>query len=407
MAIELIKGDEKKGELARLMRTKGKHSDGGGLYLQVASPGNASWVWRHKEVWRSIGPASAYKVAEVREVAFKLRKEVAEGRDPFAMLTARRARPVGETFGEWLTKYLNKKQDQWTASNRDRERRDHERTFAQLPNFTALHIPAITPAAKADALNMLGKSAKRKATSWIDAVIRFAETGVIRERGTGGDDVEHHEAMPYRDVPTFYAGLSKVSGDDARALQWTILTGARPALVGVIDIPGLERDRDQLFAEAMDDYFFGGDSCDLYLPPALEVMAKKVAATREKVDPLADTLSTIFAEVSRMAQPVRDRHSCVTTDGKQVRRFGDAAGVKLIKGDEAEPFAVVGPDGEVWVSAKYVVELIPQNRKHDGGGIGAAMRSQGWSPVKDRRLGGTGQVRGWAHVADADIQALM
>jgi integrase len=227
MAIELIKGDEKKGELARLMRTKGKHSDGGGLYLQVASPGNASWVWRHKEVWRSIGPASAYKVAEVREVAFKLRKEVAEGRDPFAMLTARRARPVGETFGEWLTKYLNKKQDQWTASNRDRERRDHERTFAQLPNFTALHIPAITPAAKADALNMLGKSAKRKATSWIDAVIRFAETGVIRERGTGGDDVEHHEAMPYRDVPTFYAGLSKVSGDDARALQWTILTGAR------------------------------------------------------------------------------------------------------------------------------------------------------------------------------------
>jgi hypothetical protein len=180
-----------------------------------------------------------------------------------------------------------------------------------------------------------------------------------------------------------------------------------PALVGVIDIPGLERDRDQLFAEAMDDYFFGGGSCDLYLPPALEAMAKKVAATREKVDPLADTLSTIFAEVSRMAQPGRDHHSCVTTDGKQVRRLGDAAGVKLIKGDEAEPFAMVGPDGEVWVSAKYVVELIPQNRKHDGGGIGAAMRSQGWSPVKDRRLVGTAQVRGWAHVADADIQALM
>ena len=39
MAIERIQGDNGKGELARLMRTKGKHSDGGGLYLQVASPG--------------------------------------------------------------------------------------------------------------------------------------------------------------------------------------------------------------------------------------------------------------------------------------------------------------------------------------------------------------------------------
>jgi len=93
MAIELITGDEKKGELARLMRTKGKHCDGGGLYLQVASPGQASWVWRHKETWRSIGPASVYKVDKAREIARKLREAAHEGRDPFQMLTAGRARP--------------------------------------------------------------------------------------------------------------------------------------------------------------------------------------------------------------------------------------------------------------------------------------------------------------------------
>src|SRR6266404_1556116 len=97
MSIERI--NEKK--LGDLIENKpGKHSDGGGLYLQVASAGQASWVWRHKERWKSIGPASVYKIEEAREIARGLRKAVHEGRDPFQMLTAGRARPAGESFAE-------------------------------------------------------------------------------------------------------------------------------------------------------------------------------------------------------------------------------------------------------------------------------------------------------------------
>jgi integrase len=215
-------------KVAGLIENKpGKHSDGGGLYLQVASPGQASWVWRHKERWKSIGPASVYKIGEAREIARNLRKEAHEGRDPFQMLTAGRARPVGATFGEWLGKYLDKKEAHWTPSNRVRERRDHERTFERIPEFTALLVKAIDQAAKSDALDKLGKSARRKATSWIEAIITFAETGVVRQRGPGDDEVEHHESMPYAQVPGFYAGIAKLDGDDARALRFTILTGAR------------------------------------------------------------------------------------------------------------------------------------------------------------------------------------
>jgi integrase len=226
MSIHRIQGDEDKGELARLMRTKGKHSDGGGLYLQVASPGNASWVYRHMERWKSIGPASVYRIEEAREIARNLRKEVHEGRDPFQMLSSRRTRPVGATFGEWLTKYLDKKEGHWSLSNRARERRDHERTFGQLPDFTALPVKAIDPAAKSEALAKLGKAARRKATSWIEAIIRYAETGVIIQRGVS-DEVEHHNSMPYAEVPSLYARLAALGSEDARALQWTILTGAR------------------------------------------------------------------------------------------------------------------------------------------------------------------------------------
>lgn len=39
--------------------------------------------------------------------------------------------------------------------------------------------------------------------------------------------VEHHEAMPYADVPAFMAGLRSMESQSARALEFTILTAAR------------------------------------------------------------------------------------------------------------------------------------------------------------------------------------
>ena len=131
------------------------------------------------ERWKSIGPASVYRIEEAREIARGLRKAAHEGRDPFQMLAAGRARPVGATFGEWLGKYLDKKEAHWSPSNRERERRDHERTFGQIPDFMALPVKAVDQAAKSEALAKLGKAARRKATSWIEAIIRYAETGVM------------------------------------------------------------------------------------------------------------------------------------------------------------------------------------------------------------------------------------
>jgi integrase len=236
MAIERIKGDEDKGELARLMRTKGKHSDGGGLYLQVAKEGQASWVFRYKDRqtqkdrWPCVGPASVYSIAEAREKAREARKAVLEGRDPFAVLRAGRTEPAGKTFAKAIAEYLAAKSPHWAASNRARELRRYEFLFDKIPDFVALPIKAIDQAAKNTALATWDgqPKARRDVGFYIEAIIRYAETGKLRVLKVA-DEQEHHEAMPWRDVPSFYGRISKLNSnvEDARALRFTILTGAR------------------------------------------------------------------------------------------------------------------------------------------------------------------------------------
>src|SRR5882757_9405091 len=206
MAIHRIRAD-RKNELDRLMRTKGKHSDGGGLYLQVAAPGQASWVYRHKEQWKSIGPANAYTIAEAREKARLLRVEVVEQRDPFQMIASRRVKPAGKTFAQATAEYLAAKSPHWAASNRARELRRYDFLFSQTPDFVALPLSAIDQAAKNTALATWdGKTkARRDVGFYIEAIIRYAETGKLRVPRIA-DAQEHHEAMPWRSVPGFYAG---------------------------------------------------------------------------------------------------------------------------------------------------------------------------------------------------------
>jgi integrase len=225
MAIHRIQ----QGKLDRLMRTKGKHPDGGGLYLQVASAGQASWVWRHKERWASIGPARLYSITEARNKAHGASRAAHEGKDPFEVLSGGRAQPAGKLFGEAMEEYLAAKSPTWADSNRDRGLQRYWFLFGKIPDFVALPISSIDQDAKNKALAVWPADTKRRRDVgfYIEAIIRYAETGKLRLHKRGDDDAEHHEAMPWANVPDFYKRLADVGTVDARALQWTILTGAR------------------------------------------------------------------------------------------------------------------------------------------------------------------------------------
>jgi Arm DNA-binding domain len=114
-------------EIAGKIEEPGKHADGGGLYLQVAQPGQASWVYRFtvtgKERWKSLGPASLYKLEEVREKAHELRKAKHSGTDPRAVVNAGLAKAAGKSFGEWLSELPSRSiaalawRGDWTGSH--------------------------------------------------------------------------------------------------------------------------------------------------------------------------------------------------------------------------------------------------------------------------------------------------
>jgi integrase len=214
-----------------LMREPGKHCDGGGLYLEVAAPGSASWMYRYKNRWGSLGSANGYSIREAREKAAKLWQAARRGEDPFALLATLRApkaeeKPKGKTFETALSEYLKAKSPHWAASNRARELRRHEFLFGQIPDFVALPLKGIDQAAKNKALATWDgqEKARRDVGFYIGAVIKYAETGKLRIVG-GKPEQKHHEAMAYPDVPALYAGLPNTV--DANALRFTILTGAR------------------------------------------------------------------------------------------------------------------------------------------------------------------------------------
>lgn len=161
-----------------------------------------------------------------------------------------------------------------------------------------------------------------------------------------------------------------------------------PVLIGNIDIVALERDRDQLFAEAMFNYDL---RCPLYLDPALEAEARDRASRREIPDPLADTLSDLHDSIAQML----DKR--VTPEVEHVVISEHNGGRLLTVDGEAVPFAFV-TEAEIWVASKYVVSRVPSSRQADAKGIGAAMRKQGWAVVQDRRSGK--KLRGYVRARD-------
>ncbi|MPR11505.1 tyrosine-type recombinase/integrase [Microvirga tunisiensis] len=221
----------------------GRHSDGGGLYLNITASGARSWVfmWKRAGKRREMGLGSLRDVplAKARCRAAIAREMLVEGIDPLAA----RDRPKAMTFGEAADALIEsmsgswrnaKHRAQWTMTLTVYCEPLRPKPVAEVGTEDVLKILQPLWATKPETASRLrgriervldfararGQRAGENPARWrghLDALLPK------RTKLTRG----HHKAMPFDDVPAFMALLREREAVAALALEFAILTAAR------------------------------------------------------------------------------------------------------------------------------------------------------------------------------------
>jgi integrase len=298
----------------------GLYGDGHGLYLQVSAFATKAWVFRYMIDGQArkmgLGPLHTVSLAEARKRASDVRLKVLDRIDPIEDAHEARAKRKVEaakakTFKWCADTYVeanrtgwknDKHAAQWVATFNETKR---GRTVypAATEAINALPVSAIDTGLVLAVLEPLWKKTPESASrirGRIEAVLNWAQVRGYRDgdnpaRWRGHLDktlpqpakvkaVEHHEAVPYADAPSFMAELRARKSISAFALEFCILTAARTSeVIGARWVEFTEIDA-------------SGGAKNI---PVWTVPADRMKAGREHRIPLSDRALAVLAELPR------------------------------------------------------------------------------------------------------------
>jgi hypothetical protein len=225
------------------LKVAGRHSDGGGLYLNVTDSGARSWVFMWKIAGRrremGLGSARDVPLSTARNLASRARHHLAAGRDPLA----ERAKPAAMTFGEAASALIESMSPSWRNAK-------HRAQWAMTLTVYCAPIAgrAVSEVTTEDVLRVLKPiwltkpETASRLRGRIERTLDFAKARGMRSgenpaRWRGHLDAllpkrpkltrGHHKAMPFDALPAFAARLRGMEGVAPAALEFTILTAAR------------------------------------------------------------------------------------------------------------------------------------------------------------------------------------
>jgi integrase len=271
--------------------TPGRHSDGGGLYLNVTGSGARSWVFMWKVAGRrheiGLGSLRDIPLAKARDRAAEARRLLAEGLDPLAA----RTKPRTMSFGEAADALVESMSPSWRN-----EKHGAQWKMTLMAYCGPIRSIPVGDISTEDVLRVLrpiwltkSETASRL-RGRIERVLDFAKARGMRSgenpaRWRGHLDAVlprrqkltrgHHKAMPFDEVPAFVSRLRGLEGVAPRALEFLILTAGRTGEV--------------LGATWEEIDFTSG---------IWGVPAKRMKAGREHRVPLSDRALAILAELS-------------------------------------------------------------------------------------------------------------
>ncbi|HLH98025.1 MAG TPA: integrase arm-type DNA-binding domain-containing protein [Xanthobacteraceae bacterium] len=236
------------------LKQPGRYADGHGLYLQVMSATNRSWLLRYerngRERWLGLGPLHTFDLSEARERARKARQLLQDGIDPIEQRkSARAAQALAEaralTFQDAARQYFDAHERSWKNAKHRAQFLSTLETYA-FPKIGRLSVAEIDTGLVLKVLEPIwhqktetANRVRARIESVLDwATVRGYRTGDNPARWKGHlsetlpsreriQKVVHHAALPYDDVSAFFKELKEREGVSARALEFTILTAAR------------------------------------------------------------------------------------------------------------------------------------------------------------------------------------
>lgn len=225
-----------------------------GLALLVKATGARSWILRcsiaGKRRDMGLGGYPDVTLADARRRARELREQIDNGIDPIgqrreARAALRAALVKAMTFNQCVDAYLGAHKESWSNAKHRQQWRNTLSTYAG-PIIGDLDAAQIDTGLVLKVLQPIWSEKTETASRLrgrIESVLSWATTAGYRSgenpaRWKGHLEnllampskiakVEHHAALPYRELGAFMADLSKMQGMGARALEFTILTAAR------------------------------------------------------------------------------------------------------------------------------------------------------------------------------------
>jgi integrase len=241
----------------------GRYLDRRGLYLEIKSKTNASWLRRYqldgRERYIGLGSAFTFPLNKARKRAQDVNELLADKIDPLTRKREAKAERIAAaarvvTFGECAANYFRAHSPGWRHSKHIAQWRatvlgltsvgkpsagDYCKTLRGMPVAqidTPLVLQVLRPLWH-DRPETLSRVRARIASVLDYAKAAGYRTGdnpaswdvigkLLPARGKVAR-VNHYEAVDYRDVPAFVAALSEREGTAAQALKFLLLTAAR------------------------------------------------------------------------------------------------------------------------------------------------------------------------------------
>ena len=209
---------------------KGSHGDGGGLWFRKNSATSQQWIFRYtyakKQKNLGLGSYPGVSLAEARRMRDKWAEVVRNGQDPAEVKRQEQAELLRGSLDTSLQSIAEEARD--ARSHSLKEGGTAGRWFSPvkihvLSKLGDLSVETITQIDIRDALKPIWHDkadTARKAIGRLKYILEYAENKglevdveIIRKaKGLLGKQVvstEHHQSMPWEDVPSFYASLDQ------------------------------------------------------------------------------------------------------------------------------------------------------------------------------------------------------